>query len=625
MPPLANTKRSIKYINRDFSEFRTALYQFAKQYYPNQLVDQNESNPAAIMVEMASYVGDVLSFTADASLAESFLYTANERINMMRLAQSLGYKAKTVVPAQVDLEIFQLLPAIGAGNNTRPNWNYGLYVKAGTVVSTTDTDATFFYLTSDCDFRFSSSFDPTTTTVYSVTQTGEIEYYLAKKTVKAVSGELKTATFTFGEPKIYDKVVIREPNVTDILSVIDSDNTTWHQVDYLAKDLVPITIRNLPYNDPQLAQYRSSVPYLLCFKQTENRFVTRYRKDDFLEIQFGSGLSGEADEEIVPNPFNVGLGLPYFERTVDVSIDPMNFLYTKTYGTAPANTTLTVRYAIANGVADNVSANTITRIVTADIVDPVDSTDSTVLQTIRDSLTVNNPFPAFGGQNKKPLDQIREEAMANFAAQNRAVTREDYILRCYSMPAKYGSIAKCYVEKDTQLGGWNADRVPNNNAINLYVLSYDANRNFTACNEAIKRNLTNYLAQYRELTTAVNIRDPFVIDIGAEIDILPRPDANSNEVILKCLEVLIEFFDPERMQINQPIIISDIRTALDKVEGVTSILEIKLSNIIGTGYSNNWYDIDNATRNGIIYPPMTPSIFQVRYPKRDLKVRTVEG
>ena len=416
-------KKSVKYVNRDFSEFRTALYQFAKTYFPEQLVDQNESNPAAIMLEAAAYVGDVLSYTADTSLAESFLYTANERINMMRLAQSLGYKAKTTVPAQVEVELFQLLPAAGSGNLQRPDFRYALYVKSGTVISTTDTDAVTFYTTEDVDFRFSSSIDPTVTTVYSLTNDGVIEYYLAKKKVRAVSGEIKTSTFAFTDPKIYDKIVIRESNVTDILSVTDSDNNTWYQVDYLAKDLVPITTRNLPFNDPKLSEYRSSVPYLLNFKQTEYRFVTRYRKDDFIELQFGSGMSSEADEEIVPNPFNVGLGLPYLERSVDVSIDPMNFLYTRTYGTVPSNTTLTVRYAVANGLADNVSANRITQIVTADIVNPVDTTDAVVLQTIRDSLTVNNPFPAYGGQNKKPIDQIRDEAMANFAAQNRAVTK----------------------------------------------------------------------------------------------------------------------------------------------------------------------------------------------------------
>lgn len=625
MPPLSNRKVGIKYVNRDFAQFREALYTFAKSYFPNQLVDQNESNPAAIFVEMASYVGDVLSFTADTSIAESFLYTANERINMMRLAQSLGYKAKTTVPAQVDMDIFQLLPSIGSGNDTRPDWRYGLFVKSGAVFSTTGTDAIKFYSTDDVDFRFSSSFDPTTTTVYSVTQTGEVEYYLAKKRVRAVSGELKTATFDFTDPKIYDKVVIRETNVTQIVSVNDSDNNKWYEVDYLAKDIVPTPIRNLPFNNTDLSQYKSSVPYLLCYKQTEHRFVTRYRKDDLLEMQFGSGLSSEADEEIVPNPFNVGIGLPYFERAEDVSVDPMNFLYTRTYGTTPSNTTLTVTYAVANGLADNVSANTITQLVSADIVDPVDSTNSVVLQTIRDSLAVNNAAPAFGGQNKKPIDQIREEAMSNFAAQNRAVTKDDYILRCYTMPAKYGAIAKAYIEQDKQIGGWIKQSIPNPNALNLYVLSYNENKQFVSCNDAIKSNLMNYLANYRLMTDAITVRDPFIVDIGINVDILTRPNANSNEVILRCIDALIEFFQPEKMGINQPMIISDIRTLLDRVEGVMTVSNVEVLNLVGGDYSNNYYDVSTATRNGILYPPMTPSIFQVKYPRRDLKVRVVEG
>jgi len=620
-------KRSVSYINKDFAENRLALINYLKNYFPNSYQDFNESSPAMAFVELVAYVGDVLSFYTDVQLMESLLFLSDERINLYNLAQGMGYKAKTVVPASVDLEVFQLLPSIGSGQNTRPDFRYALYIQPTMQVSTTDTDAVYFYTKDAIDFRFSSSFDPTTITTYSVTQDGEIEYYLLKKTVKAVSGELQSRVFSFSDPKIYDKIVLPENNVTEIVSVEDSDLNKWYEVSHLAQDLVPLSIRNVPYNDAYLSQYQSSVPYILIYKQTEHRFVTRLRKDDLLEIQFGAGLSSEADEEIIPNPMNVGLGLDYFERPADLSIDPQNFLYTKTYGTAPSNTLLTVQYSIANGIRDNVNANTITQIVSSSIVNPFDSTDSTVLQTIIDSVAINNPNPAFGGQDRRPLEMIRQEAMANFASQNRAVTKEDYILRCFTMPAKYGAIAKAYIEQDTQLGRWNEDRVPNPYSMNLYVLSYNADRQFVACNEAIKENLRQYLRNYRLLTDAINIKDCQIINFSIDIEVMTYQNENSNEVILRCIDRVIDYFDNQRMEINQPILISKLKTEIDKVQGVQTVKSIKFINQIdmSQGYSGNVYPIENAIRDEILYPSLTPSIFELRFPKKDVRVRVVES
>lgn len=620
------TNRSISYVNKDFSEFRTQLINLARNYFPNTIADFNESSPGTVFIEMAAYVGDVLSFYADVNLQESFLSTADERINLYNLAQSLGYKTKTVIPASVELDVFQLIPAIGEGQNTKPDFRYALKIEDNMQVSTTDTDAIYFRTIDSVDFRYSSSFDPTTITTYSVTSDGSIEFYLLKKKVKAVSGELLTRTYSFNDPKKYDKIVLPENNITQIVSVRDSDNNVWYETNYLSNDLIPISLPNIPFNDPVLSQYHSSVPYILAYKQTERRFITRLRKDDRTEIQFGGGISSEADEEIVPNPMNIGLGLNYFERVTDLSLDQTNFLYTKTYGAVPHNTTLTIQYAISNGLSENVNANTLTKIVQSSIIDPADTTDPTILQTIKDSVSVNNPFPAFGGMDRKPLDVVRQEAMANFAAQNRAVTKEDYILRCFTMPAKYGGIAKAYVEPDSQLGRWNEDRIPNPYALNLYILSYDQDRNLIPSNEAIKENLRTYLRQYRLMTDAINIKTPWIVHIGIEIEIITRPDQNSNEVLLKVVDKAISLFDPDKMQINQPIIISNITSELDKIEGVQSIYSMKFINLVNQneGYSGNVYDVQNAMRGGIIYPSIDPMIFSVRYPKRDIKVRVID-
>lgn len=627
MPHFKNYKRSVQYINRDFSETRLQLINYIKTYFPNTYGDFAEASPGSVFIELVAAASDVLNFYSDVQLQESFLYTADERINLYNLAQSMGYKARTIVPASVELDIYQLVPSIGEGQSQHPDFKYALQIKENMQVATDGANPTYFRTIDSVDFRFSSSYDPTITSVYSVTGDGDIEYYLLKKKVKAVAGQLVSANYTFGDPKIYDKIVIDDEAVVEVIDITDADGNKWYEVPFMAQDVVPISVRNVPFNDPLLSQYRSSVPYLLQYQQTERRYLTRVRKDDKYEIQFGAGLSSEADEEILPNPFNVGLGLPYFERVTDVSIDPMNFLYSKTYGSAPQNTTLTVRYSTADGLKSNVKANTLTVISSIEYENLTDSTDSVILQTIRDSVSVNNPDPAFGGQNKKPLDTVREEAIANFAAQNRAVTKEDYILRCFTMPAKFGSVCKAYVEQDWQLNSWNdSNKVPNPFALNLYVLSYNADKQFVASNQAIKENLRNYLKQYRLLTDAVNIKDCFIVNISVKISVITYPGENSNEVILQCLERAKQLFDNDKMSINAPIIISRITSELDRIPGVQTVQDIQFENEIDTnaGYSGIVYNVKNAIRNGILYPSVDPSIFEVRFPNRDIQIRVAD-
>lgn len=619
-----NQNREVKYINKDFGELRTALISHTKNYFPNTYSDFNEASPGMAFIEMASYVGEVLSLYGDVQLQESFMSLADERINLYNLAQTHGYKPKTTSPANVDIDIMQLVPSIGEGNNSKPDYRYGLVVEKNMQVKT--RDGIFFRTVDPVDFRHSSSYDPTTVSVYSVTNDGVVEYYLLKKKVKAVSGEIRTKTFTFTDPKIYDKIVINDEKVVDIVSITDSDNNDWLEVPYLAQEMVPIAIKNTAFNDPTLAKHSANTPYLLSYKLTEHRFVTRIRKDDLIEIQFGAGLSNEADEEIVPNPYNVALGLDYFRRSADVSIDPMNFLYTSTYGKAPNNTTLTVQYAVAKGLVDNVNANTVNQIVSKVVVNPIESLDSTVLQTIINSLTVNNERPAFGGVTKQNLEVVRQEALANFAAQNRTVTKEDYVVRCYAMPAKFGAVSKVYIQQDTQLNAFSSysnDRLPNPMALNLYVLGYNAQKQLVTANEATKENIRTYIALHRMMTDAINIKDPYIVNVGVNYEIITRPSANSNEVLLKCHERLIELFDPDKIQINQPILLSKLYTELDKIEGVQTVQKVELVNLYDQleGYSGNVYDIDTATRNGIVYPSLDPMIFEIKYPKRDIRGR----
>jgi len=622
------TKKEVSYINKDFGQFKRNLIDFTKQYFPNSYTDFNESSPGMLFIELASYVGDVLSYYTDINLRESLLEQASERGNIYDLARALGYNAKNSIPAHVTLDVFQLVPSIGSGTAVQPDYNYALSIKPGMRVKQKDGSAVFRTLDS-VDFRFSSSFSTTEVTIYeSNPTTKQPTYYLLKKQVKAVSGDVKTATFNFGTPIAYDKVVLPETNIIEIISITETDGDSWYEVPYLAQDTIFEAVPNLAENDPDLSPYRSESPSLLKMKKTAKRFITRLRSDNKLEVQFGAGISDNNDEEIIPNPDNVGNGLAGFRRDVDVDIDPSNFLYTRTYGQAPSNTTLTVVYTIGNGLTDNVSANVLTGINYIEYDEDVNSTSSTpMMNFVKTTVAVNNSIPAAGAKTADTLQDIKNNALANFATQNRLVTREDYIIRAYSMPSKFGSVAKAYIVPDDQISqqDYQESRLPNPFAMNMYVLGYNQSKQLVELNNAIKENLKTYLNYYRMLTDAVNIKDAYIINIGLQFEISVLSNYNSNEVLLKCINTVKQHFDIDRWQINQPIIKSDVNTIIANVKGVQSVIRVNFSNLYESsqGYSGNVYDLISATKNGVIYPSLDPSIFEVKFPNTDIKGRVV--
>jgi hypothetical protein len=626
-------KKEISLLGRDFGEFRKNLIEFGKTYFPNTYNDFNESSPGMMFIEMAAYVGDVLSFYTDTQLRESLLTTVEEKGNLYNLATAYAYKPKNVVPATVDLDVYQLVPSMGVGDDVKPDYDYALKVASGMIVTSTESTDVEFRTISDIDFSVSSSNNPTEVTVYSVDDTtNEPIYYLLKKKVVAYSGLLREATFDFGTPKIYDKIKIQDTDIIKIFSVIDSDGDEWTEVPFLAQDTVFSQVENTPSNSVDLFQYANEVPYLLELKTVPKRFVTRFEDEETIVLQFGAGVSQDADEEILPNPDNVGSELYQSTADIDQGLDPSNFLYTKTYGIAPSNTTLTVRYLVGNGVIDNVPAKDLTTIDS--VIFENDNTlnlDQAMFRFAQNSLAVTNPTPARGGRSTETLDEIRNNALAYFAAQNRTVTREDYIMRCYALPPQFGSVSKAFLAKDYQLTP-DGPEILNQLGIDLYVLGYDGDKRVVELNSAVKNNLKNYLSYYRMITDAVNIKPAYIVNIGVDFEITVLPGYNSNEVLLRCISTLKDYFNIDRWSINQPINLGKIYVLLDNIDGVQSVIRpdnngnggLQITNKVGGNYSPNSYNIQAATQIGIIYPPILPSIFEVKFPDFDIKGRVIQ-
>ena len=615
--------RDIKYINKDFTELRASLIDYAKTYFPTTYNDFTPTSPGMMFMEMAAYVGDVLSFYLDNQFQENYLQYARQTNNLFELAYMFGYKPNVTQVATTNVTFYQQVPAVLSGSIYVPDYTYALSIPANASITSTLNNVQSFLTEDPVDFSVSSSSDPTEVTVYA-TSAGNPTFFLLKKDRKAISATINTTTLSFGSPVKFDTRTIDSSKIIGILDVVDSQGNTWNEVDYLGQEMIYKPIKNTNPNDPNFYADQGNAPYLLKLEKTQYRFATRFLDSGSLQIQFGAGTANNTDEYITPDPNNVGIGLPFEKSKLTTAYSPSNFLFTKTYGIAPSNTTLTVRYLTGGGVESNAPSNALN--ILSSTPSPTflnTGLDPTTANTIFASLAVTNFEAADGGGDGDTVEEIRQNSIANFSSQLRNVTQDDYLVRALSMPAKYGVVSKAYIEptkrNSLSSGG------ESNSVLDLYILSYNNNRTLRTASNALKQNVITYLSQYRMIGDAVNVKDGFIINIGVNFDIIVLPNYNNNDVLTKCIVALQDYFAIDKWNINQPIFLRDLYILLDKISGVQSIKTITITNLVGEnlGYSPYAYDINAATSNNVIYPSLDPSIFEVKYPNQDITGRVV--
>ena len=616
---MTQVSRDIKYLNKNFSDIREKLVEFSKTYYPNTYNDFSPTSPGMMFMEMSAYVGDVLSFYLDNNIQETFTTLARQSNNLYELAYMFGYKPKATGVAQVTIDLFQQVPSKLVSGQYVPDMDYALIVEENSTVTSALNSNLSFLIEDKCDFSFSSSLDPTEVSIYQIAGT-DPQYFLLKKSRKATSSNINSLDFTFGEHTQFPTINITADNIIGILDIFDSDGNQYFEVDYLGQEMVFDNIENTNVNDPNYST-NIDTPYLLKLKKVQRRFITRLTSNNNLQIQFGSGNPNDTDELITPNPNNVGIGLPFEQDKLTTAFSPTNFLFTNTYGTAPSNTTLTIRYLTGGGVESNVPVGDLINLNTTNTKFNSINLNSVTANYIFGSLTVTNPVAASGGSAGDTLEQLRQNTLLSISAQKRSVTMDDYMIRALSMPPIFGVVSKAFIEKskveDTQ--------VSTLENLNLYILSENANQEFTNASEALKNNLRTYLTQFKIIGDSVEIKDAFVINITIDFEIIVFPNFNNNDVILSCITSLQEYFSRDKWQINQPILLREIFIRLDKISGVQTVKDIIITNKAGTssGYSQYGYDISSATQNRVIYPSLDPSIFEVKYPNTDIKGKVV--
>lgn len=609
---MANKDRNIVYLGKDFNSLKSSLEQYAKTYFSTTYNDFSEASPGNMFMEMSAYVGDVLSFYTDTQVQENFIQYASQTSNVYDLAYLLGYKPKSTSLSSTIVDFFQLIPSTMVNGEPMPNWDYALDIEPFTELSS--SEGVNFIIEEGVNFSISSSTDPTNITVAQTDINGPT-YFLLQKSRRAISGNINTKTINFGEYEEFPTVEIPDSSISYIMSAKDIDGNDWYEVDYLGQDLV----YKPTFNPQYMSDADSDSPYILETFNTQRRFTSRFISPSLLQIQFGSGKPGDNDLKIVPNFENVGIGVNDIKQTkLTTAYSPTNFIFTDSYGIAPSNTSITFTYITGGGIKSNVDSNTIRRITDLSKVKFNDSRINpadTLSQHIINNFYINNPIPATGGKGSDTIEEIKQNSSANFAAQMRNVTKDDYLIRTLSLPSQYGAVSKAYAKKPV----YGEEKT----TLDIYVLSQDSEGKLKAPSQVLKTNLKTYLNQYRMIGDIISIKNAYIINIGVNFEIITLPNYNNNKILSECIQVLKNHFDTKKWQINEPIIIKDIEILLDKVEGVQTVKKIEINNISdeSMGYSKYSYDIKGATRNRIIYPSLDPSIFEVKYPNLDIKGR----
>jgi hypothetical protein len=590
--------KEIKLLGKDYASLKEQLVDFLKTYFPDSNDDFSENSPSMALVELAAYVGDILSYYQDRNFNEVFLERATEYKNVVAAAKNLGYKPRNKRPSYGKIDV----TAIFSSSSERID--YGFVLQKGTQFSSKTVAPVIFETLYDVDF---SKDDENTIATLSANQ-----YYVTKKDVSVVSGTTKTYQVFVSSAQKFLKITIPEKNVFNIESIYDSNNGQYFEVESLAQDSIMTSF-------PNTTSSSANTENNLKLKYVPKRFVTSIDGQGFTVLTFGSGINNVESFDYLPAPEDYTINQTLLGKNnipfSSVSID--NFLTTNSLGYAPNNTTLNITYTKGGGKETNVGVGVISRLVKSKFVSKNPAIqNSSLLAKIVGNLQSYNREETSGGDDGDTIQNISYIAPKSFSAQKRISHYNDFSVFARSMPSKYGSVYRCSAKVDSSV----------NNTVNLYILSKIDNsseKTFQYPNSYLKENLKNYLNQYRSFNDVITINSANIIDIGIDYSI--RIDAlysNSQEILGNTLLALKNYFDIKNWDIEKPIYLSKISNIITSIRGVLSVENLtivgKPESFEGRNYTTlKDFDVNKNVKNGkLICPPN--SVFQIRYPLYDI-------
>ena len=582
----------IKLTNRDFETIKKSLVEYAKVYYPDTYRDFNDASFGALMMDLVAYVGDILSFYVDYSSNESFLDSAIERRNVIRLAKQLGYKYPAAPSSTGTVNVYITVPA--GTNGSFDTTKVPILKKGATLQS--DSGASFI-LNEDVDFLETNA----EVVVATVDSDGTPTSYAIKKSAQVVSGELETQLVNIDSLEKFLKLELESDNVSEILSVVDSEGNDFHEVEYLSQNVIFEAVRNVN-SDSELA------PYILRERLVPRRFIVEYDEDYRPTLTFGYGSESTLANNEYPDPSSVVLQQTGKQYYTDNSFDPNKVLETDKFGVIPPVGTMSVTLRKNSELNVNVPALSLNSIANTELYFRTDVSDS-VRSTALSSIQVENENPINGQVRKPTIEDVRRASIDNFATQNRAVTKQDYLSLIYRMPSKFGAVKRANIVQDT-------DSFKRN--LNLYLVAENEQGHLTTATNTLKNNVKRWLNNYKMLNDSIDILDGKVANIGIEFEVIIKLDANPNQVLVECIDRLQQKF-ATKFDMGTPLYISEIYKLLNSIPEVVDTRDVKIVNKNGSGYSGSVYDAENnVSSDGRYISVPEDTVLEIRYLDKDI-------
>ena len=599
-------ERNRSFLAKDFNAFRAELLNYARTYFPDKIQDFSEASLGGLFLDMASMVGDTMSFYLDHQFGELNPLTAVESSNIVNHLRNAGVKIVGASPASVRVNFYIVVPStrISSGKYV-PKTSALPVIRQGTVLRS-DADLQF-NLTEDLDFGALDSDGNLRATVLTKTTNtdGTPATYIMIRQGLCVSGAETTEAFTIPNThKPFRELVLMNDSVSDIISVRDTEGNEYYQVETLSQDTVFKGVLNMGPDGVLVPMNLeiSSAPYRFTAKFSP---ITRLTK-----IRFGSGNTDSLDDDIIPDPSELSLQL-YGKTTFSrFSIDPNALLETHTLGLAPKNTTVTVVYRHGGGLSHNAASESI-RFISDLKLEFRRAPSITDAAFVRESIDVKNPGPARGGDRAPTLDELRAQVPSAKQMQSRIVSKQDLISRIYTLPNRFGRVYRAGIRQNPT----------NPLSTQLFVASRNEDGDLDICPDSLKKNLSLYLNEFRLISDAMDILDAQIINFGVKFGILSTPGSNKTTLIQTVITRLSDVLHIKNFQIDQPVLLDDLVNVIINTPGVVSLINLEVSPINGTisgrKYSSATFNFKNATKNRMIVGP-PGSIFELKFPDHDI-------
>jgi len=602
---MANKK--ISYTTRDFQSIRTELINFTRTYYPDTVDNFNDASVFSVLLDLNAAVTDNLQFNIDRSIQETVLQYAQQRSSVFNIARTYGLKVPGLRPSVSLVDFSITVPAFGDKEDLR----YCGILRRGSQVNGAGQVFETIY---DIDFASAINAEgyPNRLKIPNFDSNNKLINYTIVKRETVVNGITKVfkRVITSADVRPFLEIFLPEKNVLGVTSVLLKDGTQyanipttqeflgtdnrWYEVKALVEDRVFI-------EDPTKVSDKPGIK-VGKYVQTNDKFITEYTPEGFFKMTYGGG-SQSADEQ-----------LREFARngyTLDLNKYSNNFALGSVL---KANSTLFVQYRVGGGTGTNLGVNIINQIGTVSFF--VNGPSESVNTSVVNSLRCTNVVAAIGGANYPTTEEVRNLVAFNFAAQNRAVTVNDYDSIIRTMPSQFGAPAKVAITEE-------------NNKIKIQMLSYDESGNLTEIvSNTLKNNVANYLSNYRMINDYISIESANVVDLGVTIDVVLDNSQNQGAVISQIITIISEFFSPGNRQMGENVYVSDLRRLVQSENGVIAVSDMLFFNKVGGQYSSSQtsqaYIDANTKQIGLVDDTIfaEPSqTYQIRYPNKDINVR----